>query len=214
MKKVIIRTIVIIIIAVLAWAFIESTKPLPGKDALQDGRKHDQIGTVLTYKYNPPTSGNHYPAWITKGFYGEPRWDGFLVHSQEHGYIIFWYDCAAGKPDAKNLKLGQEPESSSSGSLAQNLQMTAGGEGTASAKLKDLPAEFNNSSCEPLKNQIKQVLNSDPHKLIAVPRVGLDHPLVLTAWGKMLPLDIVDQAQIKKFITAYRDNGPEHTAEP
>ncbi len=211
-KYLLIGIIILIITAVLAWAFVESTKPLPGQAALQEGRDHEPIGTILSYKFDPPTSGNHYPAWITKGFYDEPRWDGFLVHSQEHGYIIFWYDCASGKDH--NLKLGQEPESSTSGSLAQNLKMTAGGEGTSSASLTQLPSQFSDRSCENLKNQIKQVLNNDPHKLVALPRTGLTNPLVLTAWGRMLKLDTVDNKKIKEFISAFRDHGPELTDEP
>jgi len=51
------------------------------------------------YNTNPPTSGRHYPDTLKAGFYDEgstnyPHPEGYLVHNLEHGYIIFWYNCA------------------------------------------------------------------------------------------------------------------------
>lgn len=215
MKRIYIIISILVLIAVLSWAFIESVKPLPGIDAFQDGRNHKPIGTVMSYNSNPPTSGDHYPAWITKGFYDTPRLDPFLVHSMEHGYVIFWYDCAYKQNDDKKISIGQEPTASPSAQpFFGSLSMTNGNEGSESASLNSLPVEFRNGSCNLLKDQIKQIISSSPHKLIAVPRVGMDHPLILTAWGKKLILDKVDKDQIKSFINAYLDRGPELTNEP
>src|SRR5690242_12037446 len=86
---------VIIILVVLGWAFVESSQPLPGVAELEPDRTHIPNSSQIKYKYNPPTSGTHYPTWVSKGFYDVPYPDGDLVHSQEHGYIIFWYDCGA-----------------------------------------------------------------------------------------------------------------------
>ena len=64
------------------------------------------------YNSDPPSSGRHYPTQAFAGFYDEeqagsfdPFPAGYLLHSLEHGYVIFWYDCeglTAG--DCEDLK--------------------------------------------------------------------------------------------------------------
>ncbi|NOH02606.1 MAG: DUF3105 domain-containing protein [Chloroflexi bacterium] len=49
------------------------------------------------YNSDPPTSGPHYPETLTAGFFetnNHPYPAGYLVHNLEHGYVIFWYNCA------------------------------------------------------------------------------------------------------------------------
>lgn len=49
------------------------------------------------YNSDPPTSGPHYPEPAQAGFYDTNPYQypaGRLVHSLEHGYVIFWYGCA------------------------------------------------------------------------------------------------------------------------
>lgn len=58
------------------------------------GRTHVKEGTKITYNSNPPTSGPHYPVWQKYGILDKPVADEYLVHSLEHGYIIFSYNCA------------------------------------------------------------------------------------------------------------------------
>lgn len=198
----------IIVLAVLAWAFIESSQPLPGVAELEPDRTHVAENTKLNYKFNPPTSGTHYSTWVSKGFYDVPYSDGNLVHSQEHGYVIFWYDC-----NAKSTGFNLIPDA-----FAQNpsaVPMATSSDASPSAQLKDLPQSFSNGSCNTLKNQIKDAFNKNgDHKLIAVPRVGMGNPLTLTAWGRAEKLTNVDQNKIKQFIDAFRDRGPEQTVEP
>ena len=46
---------------------------------------------------DPPTSGPHYAGEAQAGFYDTNIYQypaGYLVHNLEHGYIIFWYNCA------------------------------------------------------------------------------------------------------------------------
>lgn len=48
------------------------------------------------YNSDPPTSGLHYASAAEAGFYDENIYTypaGYLVHSLEHGYVIFWYNC-------------------------------------------------------------------------------------------------------------------------
>ncbi len=196
---------VFIFVVILFWLYIESTKPLPGIRAMQDGRNHIDEGSKTSYKFNPPTSGDHYPSWIAKGVYTEPRSDGNLVHSMEHGYIIFWYDCDQ-KLTANSWQLAD--------TVYAQQAMTAGAEGTPSAMLKDMPKAFSNGSCDNLKTKLKALYEKfGMHKLIVMPRVGMDSPLILTAWGRMEKLKIVDEGKIKAFINAFRDAGPEQTSE-
>ena len=211
-KYLLIGIVALILVIGLTWAYIESTKPLPGQEALQDSRTHIPEGSPTNYKFNPPTSGDHYPSWITKGVYDTPRPDGNLVHSLEHGYIIFWYDCE------KKLAFSLQPSALSNlipAAFAQVLPMTQSGEGSPSAKLEDMPKAFSDGSCNNLESQLKDIYNQfGQHKLIVVPRVGIDHPLVVTSWGRMLKLERIDKDQIKRFINFFRDHGPEQTNEP
>lgn len=54
------------------------------------------------YPSNPPAGGPHFAESFNEKFYEEsdlatlPAYpEGYLVHSLEHGYVIFWYNCAA-----------------------------------------------------------------------------------------------------------------------
>lgn len=209
-KAIFIIGVVLVLGGFLAWLFMESTKPLPGEKLLQEGRNHLPEGTKIEFKFNPPTSGDHYPSWITKGFYGEPRPDGNLVHSQEHGYIIIWYNCEqkvsgySGPPKGRWLVKT---------AYAQGMGMTQGSEGSPSAKLADMPKVFSDGSCDSLKGKLKDIYQKNQHKLIVMSRVGIDSPIILTAWGRMEKLNTVDEKKIKEFIDAFRDAGPEATNE-
>jgi len=219
-KRILFSAAALIFVALLAWLFIASSKPLPGEKALQDGRKHIPEGFKVDYKFNPPTSGDHYPSWIKKGFYEEPRNDGNLVHSEEHGYVIIWYDCERKAQVMENVILSKAKDIFFTSfrmttAYAQRTGMTQGSEGSPSASLESMPESFRNGSCDNLKGQLKDIYQKyGPHKIIVVPRVGMDAPIILTAWGRMEKLNSVDQNKIKEFIDAYRDVGPEQTNEP
>lgn len=204
-------------LGLLAWLFISSSKPLPGEKALQPGRDHKE-GTKLEYQFNPPTSGDHFASWITKGFYDEPRADGYLVHSQEHGYIIIWYGCekkAVSRQSSVVSKVYAHEEATPSAQPdTQQSSMTGGSAGIPTLHFEDMPKSFSDGSCDSLKSQLKDLYQKDTHKLIIMPRVGMDSSIVLTAWGRMEKLDSVDKDKIREFIDAFRDGGPEQTNEP
>jgi len=50
-------------------------------------------------------------------------------------------------------------------------------------------------------------------KLIVTPRESLEVPLALTAWGKILKLEGIDEPQIRDFVSTFRNAGPEQTIE-
>jgi Protein of unknown function (DUF3105) len=55
--------------------------------------------TPITYDTNPPSGGPHYLMWAAFHAYDFPVPAGFLVHSLEHGAVIFWYNCPDGCAD-------------------------------------------------------------------------------------------------------------------
>jgi hypothetical protein len=63
------------------------------------------------YQTNPPTEGRHFETDYMAKFYNEgdpettvPHPEGYLVHSMEHGYVIFWYNCQFPGIDCNALK--------------------------------------------------------------------------------------------------------------
>jgi hypothetical protein len=68
-----------------------------------EGNQHVDAGTRVEYEASPPTTGNHWPdPFADAGFSEEPIEPESLVHNQEHGQIVIWYN-----PDASEEILGQ-----------------------------------------------------------------------------------------------------------
>ena len=59
---------------------------------LSAGNDHLPIGQRISYPSQFPTSGDHDTRPIRAGFYEEVQWPERLVHSQEHGHIVIYYD--------------------------------------------------------------------------------------------------------------------------
>ena len=54
----------------------------------------------VVYNSNPPSSGPHYTTWASYQEYADPVDDRYLVHSLEHGAVLFLYKCEdAGCPE-------------------------------------------------------------------------------------------------------------------
>lgn len=209
-KNFIIVVIVILLMgAFLAWLFVESSKPVPGTRITDLGRSHVPPGTQEEYNSNPPTSGKHYAEWTRAGIYDEPKEDGYLVHSLEHGYVIMSYNCdrkvtsVKGKVQARLITPvyahGIEEEASPSA--------IATGSG-------ELSAEFKTEDCHKLVDQLISVYEKrGKRKLIVIPRPTLDAKIALTAWSYIDKMDSFDELRIEKFIDTHRDQGPEKTKE-
>jgi Protein of unknown function (DUF3105) len=52
--------------------------------------------SAVSYESNPPSGGNHYGVWAEFQSYDFAVPVGFLVHSLEHGAVVFWYNCPDG----------------------------------------------------------------------------------------------------------------------
>jgi hypothetical protein len=59
---------------------------------------HVPIGTDIQWDSNPPSSGPHYPIWAAYQAYTSPVPRGYYVHNEEHGAVVFLYNCDAGCP--------------------------------------------------------------------------------------------------------------------
>jgi len=85
---------------------------LMGDEVAIPSRDHVSNDTLPgPYISNPPAGGAHFATDFTSKFYQEadlvtlPKYpQGYLVHSLEHGYVIFWYNCQVPNTDCTALK--------------------------------------------------------------------------------------------------------------
>lgn len=185
-KLLVIGIISVLVVAFLVWLFMASSKPVPGQEQADLGRKHVTVGSLKDASGDLATSGDHYEDWVRAGIYETPRDDGYLIHSLEHGYVVISYNCGSAVQD--------------------NKEATSSAESTAAANLSE--------DCQKLIDQLKQVFEKKgKRKLIIVPRPQMETKITLYAWNYLLKLDQFDEEKITQFIDAYRDQGPERTAE-
>lgn len=242
MKKFVIWFLVLGILAALGyWGMKELFKPLPGTLYPDLGREHVNDISDITYNSNPPTSGTHFPAWAKKGIYDRVISDGYLIHSLEHGYIVISYDCTksiSNKPMSTNKYqfpmtdvMAQEKGTTDQPSEVGG-QLEDGKEIKPLTQMKiiptntkswvtpedqpgieiDLPDSFTSDSCKSLVADLKEA-SSKWDRIVIVPRVGMDHPIALTAWRRLETLDTLDKGKIQDFIKAFHNRGPEQTME-
>lgn len=106
--------IAFLVLGILGLVFRQSVKPAVGESVSipANFQTHVDIGTPLTYPSDPPAGGKHYAQEFEAGFYDEGTIlnqpgdaAGYLVHNLEHGYVIFWYNCAKlDETDCNNFK--------------------------------------------------------------------------------------------------------------
>ncbi|MGB7096952.1 MAG: DUF3105 domain-containing protein [Anaerolineales bacterium] len=69
------------------------------------------------------------------------------------------------------------------------------------------------ANCSSLKSEIKGVMGElNNFKVIGFPRSSIESPLVMTSWGRMLPLDTFNAEQAHDFIRRNRNRAPEPNA--
>jgi len=231
MKKLGIRGGILLVLLVLGYFGLkELFKPLPGTLYPDLGRDHVNDISDKEYNSNPPTSGPHFPAWAKKGVYDRVISDGYLIHSLEHGYIVISYDCTekfssfhfpVSIVEAQGDKPVDEENQMEDGKEIKPLtKMTVIPTDKKSWITPDdepgieveLPQEFNSDSCKSLVKDLSQFTN-EWARVVVVPRVGMDHPIILTAWRRLETLDSVDKGKITDFIKAFHNRGPEQTME-
>jgi hypothetical protein len=104
--------IAVIVIVVLVTTQTPGSGGLMGEEVAVPSRDHVPSNTVPgPFNTSPPAGGAHFDTdWPSK-FYQENELptlpahpEGYLVHSLEHGYVIFWYNCQVPNTDCAALK--------------------------------------------------------------------------------------------------------------
>jgi hypothetical protein len=107
-----IGVVAMIVLVIVLISKSPSPSGLMGEAVTIPSRNHVPDGTVPgPYNSNPPAGGAHYDTDYTERFYQESDLaslpahpEGYLVHSLEHGYVIFWYNCQAANTDCTSMK--------------------------------------------------------------------------------------------------------------
>ena len=70
-----------------------------------EGQEHVDVGTVIVYLTDPPTSGPHFPVPQDGGYFETAIASGYLVHSLEHGGVVIYYNpTTVTSPQKDSLK--------------------------------------------------------------------------------------------------------------
>lgn len=92
--------VAIVITAIIGVIIFRDVRPGIGTEIPVERADHVPDGDPVESPSEPPTSGSHYGDPMPAGFYTEdsPEYlegnhDGYLIHSLEHGYVVFWYNC-------------------------------------------------------------------------------------------------------------------------
>ena len=214
----------IIFIAVGYWIYKLASRSLPGQVVPELGRDHVTDIAGITYNSNPPTSGPHFPVWAKPGVYDRLISDGYFIHSMEHGYVIIWYDC--DKPVSSieylvsSVYAHDEPaeDSTDSGQLLKHMKIQPTSTMSWFTPQNPpeieivLPDSFGTDSCKNLVNELSE-FTKIAQRIIITPRLDMDSPIALTAWGRIDKMDSFDKDRITKFIKAFHNRGPEQTTE-
>ena len=192
----------VVLAVVVVWARRQDAT-LPGQFLQGTGnRAHIALGSSHESYSNPPTSGPHYVSPVKAGVYDVPVADEYLVHNMEHGHVIIWYHCHGALPAVSffgNVFMAEAhevemPSSSPSGAgVGERLR--------AGCK----------NEVETLKTMVADEFSS--WKVVLVPRENLDTRFALTAWERLDTFDDFDAERVRRFVKAFRDKGPEATAE-
>lgn len=96
-----IGAVVLLIVGYFLWVNLrpqagEAITVMPSRDHVAEGTNPGPFNS------DPPSSGEHYSSPLPAGFYTPAQAEqlgeypeGYLVHSLEHGYVVFWYNCEA-----------------------------------------------------------------------------------------------------------------------
>jgi hypothetical protein len=82
-------------------------RPFPPKDAATQNDYHLDFPTLTTrphWSTFPPSAGGHYRLWATWGFYRRSVNPRMVVHNEEHGGVVIWWDPSAPKDTVDQLK--------------------------------------------------------------------------------------------------------------
>lgn len=103
--------------------------PVETREVEYEGAEHVPTGTPLTYRTNPPASGQHYPVWGRYGVHTQPLPRGHYVHNLEHGGVALLYrcdgDCSQTEAALRGLLEGWDPDPACQAPVRSRLVLTA-----------------------------------------------------------------------------------------
>ena len=106
----------VVVVIVGIFVFQGSRQPAPIGEQVEIPANyidHVEEGTDPgPFPSDPPAGGSHYASELDAGFYDEnspqaqlPYPAGYIGHNLEHGYVVFWYNCASlSDSDCSTLK--------------------------------------------------------------------------------------------------------------
>ncbi|MGZ4400961.1 MAG: DUF3105 domain-containing protein [Gaiellaceae bacterium] len=68
------------------------------------GTHVNSLTQKLPWNTDPPSNGQHYPAWAVWGFYTEPVNPRQVVHNEEHGGVIIWWGTKVSQATVTQLR--------------------------------------------------------------------------------------------------------------
>lgn len=199
--------VVLAVIAGVAFYFIQSGRAgrearrelnalaeKAGCSALQsptiEGFQHISPPQTVSYRTQPPTSGNHYGVGAPgpTGVLANPVQNEIQVHNLEHGHVSIQYN---GLDEA----------------LQKSLEAIVDGTAvrTAEGEFDIVPA-----GTEPLPGADEQFTVNEWAFIAPYPQ--MTHKVAFTAWGELLGCDAPNEqvtAVAEKFIETHRDKGRE-----
>ncbi len=98
---IVLAVVALALVAGAAYLLLQSSGPTVGTAMSDQGAGHVPEGTNLTFAEFPPTSGQHYPRTLERGFHDEEAAPGYWIHNLEHGYVVILYKCADDCPQLK-----------------------------------------------------------------------------------------------------------------
>ncbi len=101
----------VVILIVLSGKSKNSVKLMGDEVAIASANHVPSDSVPGPYNSNPPAGGTHFDTDFSENFFQESDLptlpahpEGYLVHSLEHGYVIFWYNCQVTGTDCTELK--------------------------------------------------------------------------------------------------------------
>ncbi|MGB7875196.1 MAG: DUF3105 domain-containing protein [Anaerolineales bacterium] len=106
--------VAVVIIGLFVWQGNRSVASVGEQvEVSPDYVNHIEEGTDPgPFPSDPPAGGRHYASELDAGFYEENSSqtqiaypEGYIGHNLEHGYVVFWYNCASlSDSDCSTLK--------------------------------------------------------------------------------------------------------------
>ena len=87
------------VLVLMATWLVSAAHAQVGRQVPDEGQRHVPVGTAVSYRNVPPTSGPHWPRVASWRVHAEELPPEIWVHNLEHGGIVILYRCGTPCPD-------------------------------------------------------------------------------------------------------------------